>query len=244
MSARAKLVAVALVVALGLAAVLLAAGRDGRSTAFSLDVPPIVAVTTLHSGQAACQGPLTATAPFRFVTPWISPSDASGRVAQRPTPGAAIDLTVRDAATNAPLARGQIAAAYVRPISPTVALDRTIPSGRRIRVCLRSRGPGIVGLMGASLPTEALVEADGTASGAGQSALALLFLREHPRSLLSLVPTIFRRASLFRPGWVGPWTYWLLSAALLGAFGLAGVAVSRAARSDETSHSPRRDPVE
>jgi hypothetical protein len=98
--------------------------------------------------------------------------------------------------------------------------------------------------MGASLPTEALVEADGTASGAGRSALALLFLREHPRSLLSLVPTIFRRASLFRPGWVGPWTYWLLSAALLGAFGLAGVAVTRAARSDETSHSPQRDPVE
>jgi len=233
-----------LVAVVGLAGLLLAAGSDGRSTAFSLDVPPIVAVTTLHSGQTACQGPLTATAAFGFVTPWISPSDASGRIPQRPVPGAAIDLTVRDAVTNAPLARGQIGAGYVRPISPIFALDKTIPSGRRIRVCLRSRGPGIVDLMGASLPTQALLDDDGTASGAGQQALALLFLRQHPRSLLSLVPTIFRRASLFRPGWVGPWTYWVLSAALLGAFALAGVAVTRATRSDEASFAPRDDAVE
>jgi hypothetical protein len=244
MRLRGGVLAVALLAVVGVAALLLAAGSDGRSTAFSLDIPPSVAVLVLHEGQASCQGPITVPAAFRYVTPWISPSDASGRIAQRPIPGAAIDLTVRDAATNAPLARGQIAAAYVRPISPTVALDRTIPSGRRITVCLRSRGPGIVDLMGAPLSQQALLGDDGTASGAGQAALALLFLREHPRSLLSLVPTIFRRASLFRPGWVRPWTYWLLSAALFGAFVLAGVAVTRAARSDETSHSPQRDPVQ
>ena len=102
------------------------------------------------------------------------------------------------------LARGQIAAGYVRAIAPIVALDRTIPSGRRIQVCLRSRGPGTVDLMGAPLPNHALVEDDGTASGSRQAAIALLFLRPHPRSVLSLVPTIFARASLFRPGWVGP----------------------------------------
>jgi len=30
------------------------------------------------------------------------------------------------------------------------------------------------------------------------------------RSIASQLPTIFERATLFRPPWVGPWTYWLL----------------------------------
>ncbi len=30
------------------------------------------------------------------------------------------------------------------------------------------------------------------------------------RTLLEALPDIARRAALFRPGWVGPWTYWLL----------------------------------
>ena len=244
MSIRAGVVALALAAVVGFAALLLAAGSDGRSTAFSLDIPPSVAVTVVHRGEATCQGPITVPAMFRYVRPWISPADASGKVSAGPIPGSAIDLTVRDAATNAILASGSIGADYAVEISPTVALDRTVPSGRRIRVCLRSRGPGTVDLMGAPLPNVALVGDDGTASGAGQAALALLFLREHPRSLLSLVPTVFSRASLFRPGWIGPWAYWLLSAALLGTFALAGVALTHAARADETSYQPQDDPIE
>ena len=235
MRARAGVIAVTLVAALGIAALLVAAERDGRSTAFSLDIPPSDAATTLHKGQATCQGPLTATVAFGSVTPWIYPSETSGVIPHEPIPGASIDLTVRDAVTNATLAGGTIAGGYVAPIAPTVALDRPIPSGRRIRVCLRSRGPGTVDLMGATPRDKALAEDDGTASGSGHAALALLFKRQHPRSLLSLVPTIFGRASLFRPGWVGPWAYWLLSAALLCAFGLAAAAVFWAVRSDATS---------
>jgi hypothetical protein len=241
---RAGVLAVAVVAVLGIAALLVAAGRDERSTAFSLDIPPSVAVTVVQKGQATCQGPITVPAAFRFVRPWISPSDAAGRIPTAPVPGSAIDLTVHDAATNAVLASGSIGAQYTTPISPIVALDRSVSSGRRIRVCLRSRGPGTVDLMGAPLPNVALVGDDGTASSAGQAALALLFLRPHSTSLLSLVPTIFARASLFRPGWVGAWTYWLLSAAFLGTFVLAAVAVTRAARSDEANDPPPGDPLQ
>jgi hypothetical protein len=42
-------------------------------------------------------------------------------------------------------------------------------------------------------------------------ALSLRFLRGHPRPVLSQVPLIIDRAALFRPGPVGPWTFWLLA---------------------------------
>ena len=29
-------------------------------------------------------------------------------------------------------------------------------------------------------------------------------------SIISQLPTLFERMALFRPSWVGPWTYWLL----------------------------------
>lgn len=239
MSARAGVLAIALTAVLGFAGLLLAAGSDGRSTAFSLDIPPSIAVAVVRPGQTVCQGPINTTAAFDSVTPWISPSDASGTIPNRPVLGAAVDLTVRDAVTNAALARGQIAAGYVRPIDPIVSLDQKVSSGRRVRVCLRSHGPGIVDVMGAPVPNQALAEDDGTASG--HLAIALLFLRQ-PRSLLSLVPTIFGRASLFRPGWVGPWTFWVLSAALFGAFVLAGLALIRALRSD-VDYPDHQDPT-
>lgn len=49
--------------------------------------------------------------------------------------------------------------------------------------------------------------------------VALWYLPEHheQRSLLAQLGAVFRRASLFRPGWVGPWTFWLL---LFGALPL------------------------
>jgi hypothetical protein len=45
----------------------------------------------------------------------------------------------------------------------------------------------------------------------------------HERSLISQLPDIVRRASLFRPGIVGPWTYVVLLLLVLPAAGLLGV---------------------
>jgi len=44
--------------------------------------------------------------------------------------------------------------------------------------------------------------------------VALELVRAPERSLLSEVPDMFERASLFRPGWMGAWTFWLLLAAV------------------------------
>ena len=71
-------------------------------------------------------------------------------------------------------------------------------------------------------------------------AASLLFLRAHAPSLLSQAPTMFRRASLFRPRWVGEWTLWVLAFALLVTFPIAGLAVAKASRSP-TPHDDRNE---
>ena len=166
--------------------------------------PPSQPVTALSSGQQFCQGPLDAIRGFGSVRTWVSP-DAP--------PGAALQLRVRSL-TGATIASGRIPAGYGQFFDPTFNLDVPVRASQRVYVCLRSAGPAPVRLLGAN------------------RRLAFLFLRRHPESLLSLVPTVFKRAALFRPGWVGAWTFWLLLAGMLAAFVLAGTAVVRAAASD------------
>jgi hypothetical protein len=58
--------------------------------------------------------------------------------------------------------------------------------------------------------------------------IALAFVSEKPRSLLTRLPGVFRHASTFRPGFVGAWTYWLLfGAAVLLAPVALGLALLR-----------------
>lgn len=48
-------------------------------------------------------------------------------------------------------------------------------------------------------------------------------------SLISQVPAIFERAALFRPGWVGAWTFWMVFAAALAAIALLSIVLLRRA---------------
>jgi hypothetical protein len=229
MSWRAGVVTVTMIAIIGIAGLLIAAGGDQRLTAFSLGVPPAVPVETLRSGQVVCQGPFTTPAPFAYVRPWITPTTG---------PGPTLALSVRDAAPGPRLATGTVPHGYSMPIAPSVALSTTVRAGSRVRVCLRSLGRRDVQLLGNNGLDRIAAARAGTLNGSSRSAIALLLLRRHPKSLLSLVPTVFSRASLFRPGWVGPWTYWLLSVALLGAFVLGAVALIWAVRSDAMSADP------
>ena len=49
----------------------------------------------------------------------------------------------------------------------------------------------------------------------GFQEISVTLVRKPSRSLLSLMPTAFERATLFRPGWVGAWTYWLLAVSVI-----------------------------
>ena len=203
------------VVALGL--LVAAAARPHDYIAFSLDVNPYVPAASLAPGQQACQGPVRIIVPVRNIVPWVTPVIL---------PGSPVEMTVHDYATGTTLASGQVPKGYTQMVAPTVIMNATLAQGRVISFCARNLGPKPVDMVG-DIPNNN----SGTlvANGQPQSkAMALLLYRPHPVTLLSQLPNVFRRAALFRPGWVGSWTFWILAILLAGAFGGVVVAVRAA----------------
>jgi hypothetical protein len=205
----------AAVAAAGVAALLAGAASDHRWTAFSTDVPPSGAVAGLAPDQQICQGPLPASVGFGEVRTWIAPITA---------PGAMLEVRVKNAGGDV-VASGRSTRGYGKSFAPTASLNATVPASSQISVCVANVGPRRVLLLGAGV-------------GAG-SQVAFLFLRRHPASLLSLVPSVLRRAALFRPSWLGPWTFWLLTAGLLLGFVIGAIAVAKAVQSDSRGDPTR-----
>jgi hypothetical protein len=235
-SPRVIVATVAVTAVLGCGGLLWASESPQLPTAFSVNVPAATLMPPLAAGREACQAPIRVSSPAGAVRAWVWPDF-------RPSPPLAV--TVRDLATRAVLATGSmssvparrsapagdIVALYPTPVSRTAVLTRSLPAGQEILVCMRAQGPGTATFMG-SRPTalSGQFKVPGKATTAG--AMSLLFLAPHTRSLLSLLPTAFRRAALFRPTWVGAWTFWLLGIGLLLGFGLAAWAVVLAGRAD------------
>jgi hypothetical protein len=227
-SARLGWVTFLVVAAVGLAGILFAASTDERSIAFSIDVPNREPVLSVEPGQSVCEGPIQTTSAFGGIRAWPVPAVF---------PGAGFAVRVRAADTHRVIATGRILPGYATAVSHDAGLSATVPAGRRVVVCLLSTGPQRAGMLGSPSGGPPMTVA-GKRSTASAS---LVFLRSRPRSLLSLLPTVFRRAALFRPGWVGAWTFWVLAGALLVAFALGGVAVALAARSDTSGEGPETD---
>ncbi len=231
MRSRSGILAFALAAALGLAGLAVSAARGQRWTAFSLRVPAQHFATLLQPGEQACQTPVTVSAPTGGLQAWLY----SG-----PVPGPSLGVNVSDARNGELLAVGRIPpthrettppSGFPTPISRQTRFDAAVPSGKRITVCFLNLGTSAMALLGARpSPTSGALTSPARSRG---SAIALVFLRPHAQSLFSMLPTVFRRAMLFRPTWVGAWTFWLLGCALLGAFALAAVAIARAGAADE-----------
>ena len=68
----------------------------------------------------------------------------------------------------------------------------------------------------------------------GYADIALELIRSDDRSVLGALPDAFDHAALFRPGWVGAWTYWCLLAALAVGVPLLVRALASAADEDES----------
>ncbi len=219
MRRAASIIAFALVACAGLLTLAFVASGDERRVAFSLGVQDYGQVATLASGQVGCERDIVSQVAFGGITVWIAPPAA--------TPGSPIDITVRADATGAPVATGRLPRRYTSAGTYSASLSGTIPAGRTVSVCLRDAGPAAVGLIGGVTGENLFI--DGRRTGAD---LSMLLLRTHPASLLSLLPTVFRRAALFRPGWVGTWTFWLLSGLLLAAFPVCALALGAAVRAD------------
>jgi hypothetical protein len=214
------------VAGLGVAVLLIAAANDGRSRAFSLGVSDVAGVTTLRPTATVCERPIVDPTSFGGVRAWAAPNAT-------PTP---VEMTVSDAQTRQVLARGRaLVPAAGGPFD--VTLTRTVAAHRQLQVCFASVGRAKVALLGSSQvnPAVHLIVAGKPVATLG---LSLVMLSAHPPSLLSMVPTAFARAALFKTSWVGTWTFWVLAAALLAAFAVAAAAVHWALAEPEPPSAP------
>jgi hypothetical protein len=206
---RSGLVATVLIGAAVLALAATAALRDNR-LAFTLGVTSAGPVAELPEGQRACQ---------RGVA--VPPDGGFDRVrlalGTYSRPGPPVSVTVEDAVTGARVAGGRLEGGYpdIGQRDSHVVPVGEVAEGRRVSVCVANEGPGRVAVYGnagiASRTTSLEVE------GKPVDLDMNLVFETDERATASLLPAMAERASLFRAAWVGPWTYAVLAALVLGA---------------------------
>ena len=117
------------------------------------------------------------------------------------------------------------------------AVGTTIPVGTvdapRVDVCIRNAGTAPVTLYGAPPDTPP----DSLGDPSLRAAPAVVLLRPAPVSTLSQLPVMLRRAALFKAGWIGGWTFWLLLAAVAAGLPALLLCALRAAYASECSSS-------
>jgi hypothetical protein len=206
-------VAVATVAALGVLAVLVAALLDDRETAFTVGLPPVRIGAELQPGERACRTDIDVPAEFSRVRLFTA---SFGR------PGPALSVT-------AGRARGKVAPGYPDNSAVEASLDQVAPGGR-IDLCVTNVGDSRVALFGSPPDTAPPYLGDPNL----EPELGVTFLRNESSSMAALVPTAFERASLFRPAWVGPWTFWALLALVAAGVPALLMAAYRSAVTDST----------
>jgi hypothetical protein len=219
-------------VTLGFAGLVWAAASDHRRTAFSLGVPNNTVIAGLAQGHQLCQGPFTVPRRFAGLELWA-----------RPATRFRVEIVAARSGTRlfALDARGSGAPTGSQTVPVRGAGTRP---GARILVCVRNLSRARLPIEGGpSNGSSGRAHINGTGASSAislvtngvrtSSAMALLFLRSHGPTLLSLLPAVFRRASLFKLSFTGAWTFWVLAAAMLGAFGLAGVALAGASGDED-----------
>jgi hypothetical protein len=222
------------VLLVGTAALAIAGTADHRTTAFSVDVPPSAPVAKIRPGKTVCQAPVLISSPAVGISVWV-PSGAGSATA--------LLATVRSSTTNSPLARSELvprAAGSGTAVSLAGRLTHELQPSQRITVCLTSASRVAVSLLGnvANASSGAL-----TFGGRQKLALAMAFTAPRSRSLIALLPTVFARAALFHPGWMGAWTFWALLAGLVIAAGLVLRALLAAGSLDDDAEgSPAPEP--
>jgi hypothetical protein len=220
---RRALLAFGIVVAAGvIVAAALALTRESRLV-YTLGVGPAAPVAVLRGGQEACQKPVDPP-PQRFDRVVVS-LGTFGR------PGPPVDVLLRPDAPGAKTIRGRLRGGYRDfRVTPEHAIAVSATLHAPAEICLRNRGTGRLAVFGAP----GLAHRTSSATVAGKpigSDVAIRLETAQPRSLLSRMPDAFRHAALFKPSWVGPWTFWVLTAlVLVGAPVVMGWAVARAAR--------------
>jgi hypothetical protein len=221
---RSAILSFGAVVAVGLLGLVAVAGIQRRAEAFTLGVIPAVGVARLAPDHEICQKPIDVVEEFRRVRLQVSTFSGSGPP---------VVVKVHDALTGASLVRKRVPGGYPDNAVQTVTLPKDIPDGGRVGVCVRNVGDRAMAPYGNSGLSNQTSEAylDGRRL---EGDMAIVFLRDEPKSMIALVPSIVERASLFHGSWASRDAYWALLVALLfGTTSLSVLAV-RAAVGDES----------
>jgi hypothetical protein len=195
----------------------LSGSRPFTARTFALGTENNFQVAVLHPGDQVCEGPVAGSDTSNGVGIW------GGGIAGP----AAMTVSARDPDSGRTLAVGPLRAQAVEA-RWTGRLDHTFAPRRPVQICLHEDA-GTFTLSGAP-PVRSNVVMSGKSGPAAEFSMVLLSVGR--RSLLRWLPTAFKRASLWRPSWVGEWTFWVLLIALLAAFALSVRAVASAAEDD------------
>jgi hypothetical protein len=205
----------------GFVGLLATAVTDKRDLAFTLGVRPGQVAAVVPSQESACQSPI------------YVPTDADRVRLQVGTfgrPGPPLTISARSVQDGALVAAGKVHGGY-GDVS-TVDAPAGLPEGALVGVCVQNRGARRVALYGG--PYQAArtsrLRVAGRLTGTD---LTLVFERNEPRSIASLLPEMVDRAVLFKAGWLSSALLWSIAALfMVGVPALLVVALSRA---DETT---------
>jgi hypothetical protein len=157
---------------------------------------------------------------------------AGKTLCQRP-----IDVPVPFDRAQVTLADGTAKEGLVRDARSGEPIRAPVREGRRIEVCIRGPATVLGNAELASRSSEAVV-----GDKPLKADMAVVFMRSESRSLLSLVPDVVSRASLFHGSWVKPWVVGFFGVLLLTAFPLLLAAALRESceSSGPSRHRARR----
>ena len=194
---------------------------------FRLDVPSQSQVL-VRPGQERCSGIIRPPGPgtdrVRF---WVRAAGAG--------PAPAVAVLVRRSRAAQTLAAGTAAPGPAG--GRTVRLHGSVAGSRKVAVCFRDAGRAAA-ILAPRPGTPTRVTVEHSTGRSDYADIGLELGRADDRSLLALLPDAFVRASLFRPGWVGAWTYWLVLVALvIGVPALLSRALAGASAEDEVDAS-------
>lgn len=206
----------------GLLALAIEAASDKRDLAFTIGVVPSIVAADLRPGATVCQVPIDVPEDFSRVRLYTRRGGGAGKP---------LVVSVLSMPSGRLLGQGRVHGGS----ADATASVGNVDAEQKIGVCARNAGTRPVSLYGNTLAGAPL---SGAIIGKGQltTDLSVVFLHDGSRSMLAQLPQVFERASVFRPGFVGPWLFWVLAAAVL--FGVPVLLARALADADEATRAP------
>ena len=189
-------------VLVAVAVLLVSAALDRREVAFEANLPAFDLVANLAPGDEVCAEGIDVPAGFDRVRLVV------GRPRLEAQP---LTVVLTDEVTGSQVARASF------PGGPSNAGGNIevpvghVPAGGRLRGCVTNEGDAEQSLFGSPPNRNATLP----------PVVAFAFVSDPAPSLLSLVPDVVERSALFKPGFYGAWTTWLLLGVVLLAIPFA-----------------------